>query len=217
MALSKATANHFDDRNNLKFRGIKMVAIIRESYAPTGDNGIFPNFHTLFSLEQGSKEELSTYMARVRTINGKLKADGVELLWILLNMFTVRGLGGSYAAAKREFALTSSLFSALDIEGIKTRCSNYTSALTAMGDDMDDTSASAAGRVAAAPSEPSPPPTTGQNKSVFPPAKPPPGHKITAIMEKAATECPLWHNKRHGLDKFGYAFRAGFVCTHNLE
>ena len=90
-ALSKAAENHFDDRNNLKFRGIEMVAIIRESYAPTGDNAIFPNFHTLFSLEQGSKEELSTYMARIRTINSKLKAGGVELPRILLNMFTVQG------------------------------------------------------------------------------------------------------------------------------
>ena len=36
-------------------------------------------------------------------------------------------------------------------------------------------------------------------------------------MEKAVTECPLCHNKRHGLDKRGYAFRAGFVCTHNPE
>jgi len=89
-ALSKAAANHFDDRDDLKFRGFEMVAILREAYAPTGDDAIFPNFRTLFSLEQGSKEELPTYMARVRTIYGKLKAGGVELPRILLNMFTVK-------------------------------------------------------------------------------------------------------------------------------
>ena len=114
-ALPKVAASHSDDRDDLKFRGFEMVGILRKAYALIGDNAIFPNFRTLFSLEQGSKEELSTYRARVRTINGKLKADGVELLWILLNMFTVRGLGGSYTAVKRDFALTSSLFSTLDI------------------------------------------------------------------------------------------------------
>ena len=36
-------------------------------------------------------------------------------------------------------------------------------------------------------------------------------------MEKVAAKCPMCHNKRHGLDKCGYAFRAGFVCTHNPE
>ena len=88
-----------------------MVAILREAYAPTGEDAIFPNFRTLFSLEQGSTEELSTYMARIHTINGKLKDGGVYLPPILLNMFTVKGLGGAYAAVKTEFALTSSLFS----------------------------------------------------------------------------------------------------------
>ena len=167
-ALSKSAASHFDDRNDLKFRGFEMVAILREAYAPAGDDTIFPNFRNLFSLEQGSKEELSTYMARVRAINGKLKAGGVELHRILLNMFTVGGLGGSYAAVKRDFALTSSLFSTLDIEGIETRCSNYASALSAIGDDVEESYVSAAGRGAAAPPDPLPPPTTGGNKPVFP-------------------------------------------------
>ena len=86
-----AAASHFDDRDDLKFWGFKMVAILREAYAPNGDTAIFPDFRTLFSLEKGSKEELSTHMARVRTINGKFKAGGVDLPRILLNMFTVQG------------------------------------------------------------------------------------------------------------------------------
>ena len=181
--------SHFGDRNDLKFRGFEMVAILRESYAHTGDDAIFPNFRTLFSLNR-SKEELSTYMSCVRTINGKLKAGGVELPRILLNMFTVRGLGGSYAAVKRDFAPTSSLFSTLNIEGIETRCSNYASALTAMCDNVEVTYTSAAGRGAAGPSEPSSPPTTGGNKSVFPPARLPAGHKITALIS-AQNLCSL--------------------------
>ena len=54
-------------------------------------------------------------------------------------MFTVKGLGGAYSAVKREFALKISLFSSLDLEGIETKCANFTSALTAMGYDKDTT------------------------------------------------------------------------------
>ena len=38
-----------------------------------------------------------------------------------------------------------------------------------------------------------------------------------ALMEKAATACPLCHNKRHGLIKCGYGLRAGYVTKHNPE
>ena len=135
-----------------------MVAILREAYAPTGEDAIFPNFRSLFSLEQGSKEELSTYMARIRTIKGKLKAGGINLPPVLLNMFTVKGLGGAYSAVKREFALKSSLFTSLDLKGIELKCSNFASALTAMGDEDEDTYASAAARGSAATPAPSPQP-----------------------------------------------------------
>ena len=77
--LSKAAASHFGDCDDLKFRGFEIVAILCEAYAPTNDDTIFPKFRTLFSLEQSSNEELSTYMARVRTINGNLKAGSIEL------------------------------------------------------------------------------------------------------------------------------------------
>ena len=36
-------------------------------------------------------------------------------------------------------------------------------------------------------------------------------------MEKAATECPLCHNKHHGLTKCGYGLRAGYVAEHSPE
>ena len=36
-------------------------------------------------------------------------------------------------------------------------------------------------------------------------------------MEKAVTECPLCHSKRHSLTKCGYALRAGFVCQHKPD
>ena len=78
-ALSKAAAARFDDRDDLKGKGFEMVAILREAYAPTGEDAIFLNFRSLFSLEQGSTEELSTYMARIRTMDGKLKAGGINL------------------------------------------------------------------------------------------------------------------------------------------
>ena len=200
-ALSKAAAARFDDRDDLRGKGFEMVAILREAYAPTGEDAIFPNFRSLFSLEQGSKEELSTYMARIRTIKGKLKAGGIDLPPILLNMFTVKGLGGAYSAIKREFALKSGLFSSLDLEGIELKCANFTSALTAMGDDEEDTYASAA----AAPAGPHKPAdrAAGGARPVFPPAKPPPGHKVTALMSKAATECSLCHQKHNGLAKCG--------------
>ena len=121
-----------------------MVAILRERYAPVGSDAIFPNFNALFTLEQGVKEELSTFMARVRAIDGKLKAGGVDLPPILLNMFTVKGLGGDYTALKKEFALKSKLFTTLDNEGIEAKCSNYAAALAAIGDE--NTYASAASR-----------------------------------------------------------------------
>ena len=34
-------------------------------------------------------------MSCIRTINGKLKAGGLDLPLILLNVFTVKGLGGA--------------------------------------------------------------------------------------------------------------------------
>ena len=38
-----------------------------------------------------------------------------------------------------------------------------------------------------------------------------------ALMEKAATACPLCHNKRHGLIKCGYGLFADYVTKHNPE
>ena len=216
-ALSKAAAARFDSRDKLRGKGFEMVAILREAYAPTGEDAIFPNFRSLFSLEQDSKEELSTYMARICTIKGKLKAGGIDLPPILLNMFTVKCLRGAYSAVKREFALKSGLFSSLDLEGIELKCDNFASALTATGNEEEDTYASAAGRGSTAAPVPSPQPAApvaGGNRPVFPPARPPPGHKVTALMAKASTECPLCHQKHHGLATCGYALRAGYVCQH---
>ena len=41
--------------------------------------------------------------------------------------------------------------------------------------------------------------------------------KFTPLMEKAATKCPLCHNKHHGVTKFGYGLCAGYVTKHNSE
>ena len=41
-AFSKAVANHFDDRGDLKFRGFEMVAILRKAYVPTAKTLSFP-------------------------------------------------------------------------------------------------------------------------------------------------------------------------------
>ena len=86
-----------------------------------------------------------------------------------------------------------------------------------MGDEEEDTYASAAARGSAATPVPSPQPAApvaGGSQPAFPPARPPPGHKVTALMAKAAAECPLCHQKHHGLAKCGYALRAGYVCQH---
>ena len=85
-ALTKAAVARFDDRDDLKFKGFEMVSILREAYAPTGDDAIFPNFRTLFSLAQGSNEELSTYMSRIRNINGKAQGRWRRPPPILLNI-----------------------------------------------------------------------------------------------------------------------------------
>ena len=53
--------------------------------------------------------------------------------------------------------------------------------------------------------------------AAFPPSSLPQGRKFTDLMEKAAIECPLCHNKHHGLTKCVYGLRVGYVTKHNPE
>ena len=53
--------------------------------------------------------------------------------------------------------------------------------------------------------------------STLPPSIPSQGRKVTALTEKAATACPLCHNKHHGLTKRGYVLCAGYATKHKQE
>ena len=132
-------------------------------------------------------------------------------------MSTVKGLGGAYSAVKKEFALTNSLFSILDTEGVETRYMTYNNTLKAVGNNVDNTYASSASRGADSAPPSTPPPATGGGALIFPLVKPPLGHNITSLVEKAVSECPLCHIKHHGLAKCGYALRAGLVCQHKPD
>ena len=136
-------------------------------------------------------KELATYMLRICHIRNLLLAGGINISSILLNIFAVKGLGNGYAPANKDFALASSLLTSLDLEGIEINCANYTSSAAAIA-DKPDTYTSAAGKVAS-PSALIPQPTTALTPGVstFPSSRPPPGRKVTAIMEKAGPACPL--------------------------
>ena len=106
-------------------------------------------------------------------------------------MFSVKGLGSRYAPVKKDFALTRSLLTPLDLEGIDIKCATYTSAAASIKDDTD-TYVSAAGKATGPQSlTPNPTPAPTYGISTFPPLSPPQGRKVTALMEKAATACPL--------------------------
>ena len=88
-------------------------------------------------MDMKNSEELATYMSRIRHICNLLLAGGINLPSILLNVFAVNGLGNGYVPVKKEFSLASSLFTSLDLEGIKIKCATYTSAAAAIVDDPD--------------------------------------------------------------------------------
>ena len=130
-------------------------------------------------------------MSRTRHIRNLLLAGGIKLPSMLPNMFAVKGLGTGYALVKKEFYLYRSIFTSLDLEGIDIQCATYTSAAASIKDDTD-TYASAAGKATGPQSlTPNPTPTPTDGISTFPPLSPPQGRKVTALMEKAATACPL--------------------------
>ena len=93
----------------------------------------------------------------------------------------------------------------------------YKSTLKALYNGTDGSYASAAGRGAAAAPPPPPPPANDRGAPIFPPVKPPCSHKSTALVDKAASKCPMCHNKHHGLAKCGFTLRTGFVCQHKSD
>ena len=76
-------------------------------------------------------------MSRICLIHNLLLAGGINLPSIILNMFAVKGLGSGYAPVKKEFALASSLFISLNLEGIKIKCATYTSVAAAITHNTD--------------------------------------------------------------------------------
>ena len=218
-SLKGAAAAHFTNRNDLIKKGFEMVAILRDAYAPIGRDVIFPIFNSLFSLEQKGNEAMATYMSRIRDINAKLRAGGVDLPPVLLNMFTVRGLGPVCEAVKQEFALESTLFSTLTLEDVERKCDTYTSALTAMGGGERDSYASVAAKAPEVPQPPKaePAPAADSHRPPYPPARPPPGKIITSLMKKVDTQCPVCHMKHHGLTTCGYCLCAGYVVMHDPD
>ena len=127
-------------------------------------------------------------MSHIRYIHNLLLAGGTKLPSILINMSAVKGLRSGYGPSKKEFALASSLFTSLDLEGIKIKCATYTSAAVVITDESD-TYVSASGK-AAGPQAPTPKPTLALTAGVstLPPYSPQKGRKVTALMEKTATE-----------------------------
>ena len=121
-AISSDATEHFDSCDNLVGEDFEMVSILRDAYTPTGDEAVFANFSQLFGLGMQHSEKLATYMSRIQHIRNLLLAGGIKLPSILLNMFSVKGLGNGYAPVKKEFTLASSLFTSLDLEGIEIKC-----------------------------------------------------------------------------------------------
>ena len=76
-------------------------------------------------------------MSHIRYIHNLLLAGGTKLPSILINMSAVKGLRSGYGPSKKEFALASSLFTSLDLEGIKIKCATYTSVAAAITHDTD--------------------------------------------------------------------------------
>ena len=173
---------HFNSRDNLVRKGFKMVSTLRTTYAPTGNEAVFANFNQIFGLDMQYGEELANYMSHIRHIHNLLLEGGIKLPSILLNMFSVKGLGIKYTPVKKEFAFSRSLFTSLNLEGINIKCTTYTSAAAAIADNPD-TYKSAAGN-AAAPQAPTPNPTPAPTAGVstFPPSRPLQGRKVTSLM-----------------------------------
>ena len=149
-AISSDAAVHFDSCDNLVGQGLEIISILRAAYAPTGDEAVFANFNHIFGLDMHHGKELATYMLRIRHIRNLLLTGGIKLPSVLLNMFAVKGLGNRYAPIKKEFHLTSSLFTSLNLKGIEIKCATYTSAAASIAEDPD-TYASAAGKAASPP------------------------------------------------------------------
>ena len=100
-AISGDSAEHFDSRDDLVSKGFEMVSILCAAYAPTGNEAVFDNFNQLFGLNMQHGNYLSTYMSRIRHIRNLLLVGGIKLPSILLDMFTVKGLGSGYAPVKK--------------------------------------------------------------------------------------------------------------------
>ena len=215
--ISGDAAAHFDSCDDLVSKGFEMVSILCAAYAPPGDEAVFANFNQLFGLDMQYGKELATYMSRICHICNLLLPGVIKLPSILLKNFAVKVLGNGYSPVKKEFSLASSLFTSLDPEGIEIKCATYTSAAADITDEPDTYVSFA--RKSSGPPAPTPKPTTAPmaGVSTFPPLRPPPGRKIVTLMEKSAMACPLCHNKRHGLTKFGYGLRAIYVIEYNPE
>ena len=130
-AISGDATAHFYSHDDLVGKAFEMVSIHCAAYAPTGDEAVFVNFNQLFGMDMQHSEDLTTNMSRIRQIRNLLLAGSIKLPSILLNMFASKGLGSGYALVKKQFALVSSLFISLDLEGIEIKCATYTSAAAA--------------------------------------------------------------------------------------
>ena len=194
-----------------------MVSILRTAYYPTGDKAVFSNFNHTIKLDMEHGKVLVTYMSCICHIRNILLAGSINLPSILLQISTIKGLGNRYVPAKKYFDLVSSLFTSLDLERIEIKCATYTNSAAAIVDDPN-THVSASRNAPSLPA-PTPKPNTAPMAGVytFPPSRAPPGREVTSIMKKAATACPLCHNKHHGLTNCIYSLHAGYVTQHNPE
>ena len=92
-AISGDAAALFDSRDKLVGKGFEMVSIFRAAYTPTDDKAVFDNFNQIFGLGMQHGEEIATYMSRICHIRNLLLAGVIKLPSILINTFSVKGLG----------------------------------------------------------------------------------------------------------------------------
>ena len=143
-ALEGDAASRFDDRPQFKDKGFKMVMVMREAHAPTGELALLNNFCSLTDLEMKTGEALETYMCRVRNAVNQLRGGNMNLHPILVTLFAVRGLDSAYEAVKHDLAVHSENYTDLTLDNLERRCLTFVNATQKLQSDAAIPTAAAA-------------------------------------------------------------------------
>ena len=126
--LFRDAASRFDNGPQFIDKGFKMVTILRDAQAPTGELALMNNFCSLTDLAMGYGEALKTYMSRIRTTINLLCGGNVQLHPILINLFALRGLNSAYKSVKHDLALHSKNFKSPTLDELEKKCVTFTNA-----------------------------------------------------------------------------------------